>query len=79
MHMKWKYSNASSFNLTAGQYLTDHMAKMLDPEKVLQGTGYYDMIIGQDLMQALGVVIDFKTKVISWGNIHISMQDFLSG
>jgi hypothetical protein len=37
-----------------------HWEFHLDPEKEHQGTGY-DMIIGRDLMQALGVIIDYKT------------------
>jgi hypothetical protein len=36
------------------------------------------MIIGRDLMQALGVIIDFKTKTVSWEDIRIAMRDFFA-
>jgi GR25 family glycosyltransferase involved in LPS biosynthesis len=93
-HVKWKRSTAS-FNMAAGQYLTNHMAKMLftllefselkilhwefhlEPEKESQGTGY-DMIIGHDLMQALGVIIDFMTRTVSWDDICIGMCDIFA-
>jgi hypothetical protein len=36
------------------------------------------MIIGRDLMQALGVIIDYKTLTVSWEDIRIGMLDFFS-
>jgi hypothetical protein len=92
-HVKWKRSTAS-FNTAAGQYLTNHTAKVLfillefseskilhwefhlDPEKESHGTGCDIMIIGRYLMQALGVIIDFKTRTtVSWEDIRIGMRD----
>jgi hypothetical protein len=49
----------------------------LDSEKEHQGTGY-DMIIVRDLMQALGVIIDYKTLTVSWEDIFIGMCDFFA-
>jgi hypothetical protein len=36
------------------------------------------MIIGRDLMQALGVIIDYKTLTVSWEDIRIGMHDFFA-
>ena len=35
----------------------------------------YDMIIGNDLMQQLGLEISFKTKTLTWEEITIPMKD----
>jgi hypothetical protein len=54
-----------------------HWEFHLDPKKESQGTGY-DMIISRDLMQALGVIIDFKPLTVSWEDICITMCDFFA-
>ena len=36
----------------------------------------YDMIIGRDLLNKLGVILDFKKSVVNWEGIEIPMQDF---
>jgi hypothetical protein len=91
-HVKWKGSTASFntatgqylTNHTAKVLFTLpefselkilHWEFHLDPEKESQGAGY-DMIIGRDLMQALGVIIDFKTRTVSQEEICIRMHDF---
>ena len=50
----------------------------LDPGKDTQGTGYDSMMIGRDLMQELGVLIDFQTKTVSWEGICVTMRDFIA-
>ena len=47
----------------------------LDCQKDSKGTGY-DMIIGRDLMQQLGLCIDFKSRTVTWEGTHIGMRDF---
>lgn len=36
----------------------------------------YDMIIGRDLMTALGIVLDFKNKTVEWEGAELEMRDF---
>eukprot|EP00957_Ditylum_brightwellii_P168118 12798528-Ditylum_brightwellii.AAC.1 len=36
--------------------------------------GRYEMIICRDLLKTLGLVIDFKNKVITWGKYHTNMK-----
>ena len=36
--------------------------------------GRYDMIIGRDVMKTLGLIIDFKNKLITWGKYHANMK-----
>jgi len=35
----------------------------------------YDLIIGRDLLQALGILLDFKNQTITWDEITIPMKD----
>jgi hypothetical protein len=37
--------------------------------------GAYDMIIGQDIMSALGFKFDFATMTIEWDHAHVPMKD----
>jgi hypothetical protein len=93
-HVKWKRSTASfntaagqyetkhmaKVLFTLPEFSESkilHWEFHLDPEKESQGTGY-DMIIGRDLMQALGVIIDYKTLTVSWEDIRIGMRDFFA-
>ena len=39
-----------------------------------QESSNYDMIIGRDLMHALGIKILFDTAEISWDNARVKMQ-----
>ena len=32
------------------------------------------MIIGRDLLKTLGLIIDFKNKLITWGKYHANMK-----
>jgi hypothetical protein len=41
---------------------------------VMSTLGRYDMIIGRDVMKTLGMIIDFKTKLITWGKYHTNMK-----
>ena len=95
-HVKWKRSTASFMTAAGNYNTTHtakvlftlpefseskilHWDFHLDPETDTQGTGY-DMIIGWDLMQELGVLIDFQTtKTVSWEGICITMWDFFAG
>ncbi len=36
----------------------------------------YDMIIGRDLLENLGVIMDFKKSSVNWEGIEIPMKDF---
>eukprot|EP00957_Ditylum_brightwellii_P079253 6026986-Ditylum_brightwellii.AAC.1 len=36
--------------------------------------GRYDMIIGRDLLKTLGLIIDFKNKLITWGKYCTNMK-----
>ena len=38
----------------------------------------YDMIIGRDLMTALGIQIDFQEKKLKWDGAELEMRDFRS-
>jgi Retroviral aspartyl protease len=40
---------------------------------VAAGMGKYDVIIGRDLLQALGITLNFKDNVIEWGNGIVPM------
>ena len=35
----------------------------------------YDLIIGQDLLQAQGILLDFKNQAVTWDKITIPMKD----
>ena len=34
----------------------------------------YDIILGQDLMQELGLIIDYKTNTLNWDDATIAMK-----
>jgi len=34
----------------------------------------YDIIIGRDILEELGIVIDFKTKQITWDEVSVPMR-----
>ena len=36
----------------------------------------YDMVIGRDLLNDLGVILDFKKSLVNWEGIDIPMRDF---
>ena len=36
--------------------------------------GRYDKIIGRDVMKTLGMIIDFKNELITWGKYHAKMK-----
>ena len=36
----------------------------------------YDMIIGRDLLGQLGMIIDYKNKLIEWEGTKIPMRDY---
>ena len=38
----------------------------------------YDMIIGRDLMTALGIKLDFEEKKLTWDGAELEMRDFRS-
>jgi len=42
---------------------------------VFKNTLKYDLIIGRDLLQALGILLDFKNQTITWDEITIPMKD----
>jgi len=39
-----------------------------------EGIGY-DMIIGRDLMESIGMILDFQNKTIQWENMTVSMKN----
>jgi hypothetical protein len=47
----------------------------LDSQKDSKNVGY-DMIIGRDLMQELGLNIDFASRTVSWEGSRVAMRDF---
>jgi len=34
----------------------------------------YDIIIGRDMLEELGIIIDFKSKQITWDEISVPMR-----
>jgi len=43
--------------------------------QVFKNTLKYNLIIGRDLLQALGIFLDFKNQTITWDEITIPMTD----
>ena len=39
--------------------------------KILEQPCWYDMILGHDLMNKLGIILDFKNKTITWDKAQI--------
>ena len=46
------------------------------PVKVFKAECRYDAIIGRDLLQELGLVIDFKNGKMTWDDCHVPMRPF---
>jgi len=42
---------------------------------VFKNTLKYNIIIGRDLLQALGILLGFKNQTITWDEITIPMKD----
>ena len=40
--------------------------------KIFEQPCQYDMILGHDLMNELGIILDFKNKTITWDNTRIT-------
>ena len=55
----------AKFNPTAKITYTIHVTKTL---------GNYEMIIGQDLLQELGIDMRFRTKTMCWNNVKVNMK-----
>ena len=47
----------------------------IDEDDSDEGVGY-DMIIGRDLMNKIGILLDFEEKQIRWEGDSISMRDY---
>ena len=56
----------AEFNPTAEIMHTVHVAKSL---------GYYNIIIGQDLLHELEIDIKFSTKTMCWNNVKVNMKE----
>ena len=79
--------NKTSWTTKAGKFQTNGImsAKFklskLNPKAeiehkfhVTSTLGRYDMIIGRDVMKTIGMIIDFKNKLITWGKCHANMK-----
>ena len=85
----WK-ERKTSFSTGGGVMKTTHEAKVafslseFSNSKIIEWTFNlaerkdlgYDMIIGRDLLGQLGLIIDYKNKLIDWQGIKIPMRDY---
>jgi len=42
---------------------------------VTKSLGAYDMIIGRDILAALGIKFDFTDMSVEWDGVHVPMKD----
>ncbi len=86
--LKKKKEDASSWTTMAGQFKTStvvrsyfsmpelHDNKIIEWDfHVVDNMGAYDMIIGRDLMRALGINLNFTEDTIEWGTSSIPLKD----
>ena len=54
-----------------------HCTRCLDtlPAKIFDQTCRYDMILGRDLMNDLGIVLNFESKSMEWDKAIVAMQE----
>jgi RNase H-like domain found in reverse transcriptase/Reverse transcriptase (RNA-dependent DNA polymerase)/Retroviral aspartyl protease len=77
---------STTWTTVAGNFITKHKALIsfkiptLHESRIVQSTMHvakglekYDIIIGRDLLQHLGIIINFKNNTIEWDNGIISM------
>ena len=83
-----KKAEATKWDTMAGTFQTDSVANLkfslseLNPTASIRTDVYavddmqnYDMIIGRDLLNQLGFVINFREKIIQWEDAEIPMKD----
>jgi len=87
-NLRLKECTKSTWATAAGTLGTNQKAKVefMFPElsetkiitwklHIFKNTLKYNLIIGRDLLQALGILLDFKNQTITWDEITIPMKD----
>ena len=85
--LRQKKTSTTEWSTVAGTVRTDHKAKVqlklseFSEQKVIEWEFHttdtkfnYDMIIGRDLLSALGIIIDFKDDVMTWDEAIVPMK-----
>jgi len=87
--LKLNKSKVTEWKTSAGVFTTNKQAKILLklPEffenrvvtyhvHVTENTSNYDMIMGRDMLKALGIQISFGTDSVTWDEVSIPMKPF---
>jgi hypothetical protein len=55
-------------------YRTQHFSSY--KARVFETSCCYDMIIGRDMLQAMGLIVDFKDNSMTWDDVVIAMKTY---